>query len=397
MKLLRTLLICSLLFCASASFAGGIDFLHNKNWKEILAQAKKENKLIFLDAYTSWCGPCKHMQSEVFTDMAVGYYFNKNFINVKMDMEEGEGLQLSNDLQVTSYPTFFFINGDGEVLHKKVGAMEAGDLLQLGDDARNPARQYYTIREKAMKGDVSAEDFHQWIHEANDLGEDVDSIIISYLAKTKNPRMEKGILSIMLDHAPLNKEQVEFLFKNKETALKLLNKTPEEFNSALQARVIVYATNESLHGEVFDFAKFQQIAQGYYPNEAALMTRKVKIRYYDYQEQYAKSLNELSDCITLKALKLKADDLAELVTQNIKNITDQNRIDEFIQKISHYNLLPEETAKAYQKDLSLFILYYCKDDRAKMKAYSGKILGNANAPEEIKSKVKEFMDETGDK
>ena len=98
MKLLRTLLICSLLFCASASFAGGIDFLHNKNWKEILAQAKKENKLIFLDAYTSWCGPCKHMQSEVFTDMAVGYYFNKNFINVKMDMEEGEGLQLSNDL-----------------------------------------------------------------------------------------------------------------------------------------------------------------------------------------------------------------------------------------------------------------------------------------------------------
>ena len=64
------------------------------------------------------------------------------------------------------------------------------------------------------------------------------------------------------------------LFKNKEACLKLVNRTADAFNSAMQARVTVYATNESLHDEQFDFVKMQKIVQTYFPAEAALVTRK---------------------------------------------------------------------------------------------------------------------------
>lgn len=65
----------------------GISFEHS-SWEDILKKAKEENKLIFIDAYTTWCGPCKMMARNVFTDAEVGTFFNQNFINVKLDMEK---------------------------------------------------------------------------------------------------------------------------------------------------------------------------------------------------------------------------------------------------------------------------------------------------------------------
>jgi len=397
MKLIRTFLACSLLCAFTISHATGIDFLPGKTWKEILAQAKKENKLVFLDAYASWCGPCKYMQSDVFTNEAVGNYFNTNFINVKMDMEKGEGVQLSEQFGLTSYPTLYFIDGDGKVLHKKIGSMEASELLELGEDALNPSTQFYTIRELAFTGNIDAASFHEWIHAAEGMDEDADSVIISYLAATKNPRMEKEMLEIMLDHASLNKEQIGFLFKNKEACMKLLGRTAIQFNSSMQSKVTVYASNESLQDDKLDFVKMQQIIGSYFPGEAALLTRKVKIRYYAYMEEYGKSLDVLAECISSPTLKLKADDLSKLVTANIKSITEQNRVDEFIKKVSAYKMLPTETTKVYHRNLCLLVLYYCKDYKANMKLYYDKIMKDANAPQEIKSKVKDIMKDVKDK
>jgi thioredoxin 1 len=98
-------------------------------WKDILKKAKAENKLIFFDAYTSWCGPCKAMQKNVFTRKDVGDYFNQRFINVKIDMEEGEGPALAEKYPLEGYPTLFFIDGNGRVVKQLLGGRSAGDLL----------------------------------------------------------------------------------------------------------------------------------------------------------------------------------------------------------------------------------------------------------------------------
>ena len=108
----------------------GIQFV-DLPWSKALEKAKKEKKLILFDAYTSWCGPCKMMQKTVFTRKDVGDYFNATFINVKKDMEVGEGPQLANMYPIEGYPTLFFVNGNGKVVTNHLGALDGPGLIQF--------------------------------------------------------------------------------------------------------------------------------------------------------------------------------------------------------------------------------------------------------------------------
>jgi thioredoxin 1 len=115
----------------------GIKFTES-SWKALLKKAKAENKVIFLDAYTSWCGPCKMLQKNVFTQKSVGDYFNKEFINVKMDMEKGEGITLSQIYPLEGYPTLLFIDGNGRVVKKILGYQNPQQLLAAGKSVKAP-------------------------------------------------------------------------------------------------------------------------------------------------------------------------------------------------------------------------------------------------------------------
>ena len=113
-------LFIAILFASITTFAQeGVNF-RNLTFTEALAQAKQENKLVFMDCYTSWCGPCKNMTEKVFPQKAAGDYFNPRFVCVKYDMEKGEGVALAKQFDVHAYPTFIIIRPDGTVQHKLV-------------------------------------------------------------------------------------------------------------------------------------------------------------------------------------------------------------------------------------------------------------------------------------
>lgn len=103
--------------------------------KEAQELAAKEHKIIFMDAYTSWCGPCKRMASEVFTAAEVGKFYNKHFVNIKVDMEKGEGPELAGKYRVSSYPTLLFIDSKGEVVHSGKGGRPIDQFIGLGKEA----------------------------------------------------------------------------------------------------------------------------------------------------------------------------------------------------------------------------------------------------------------------
>ncbi len=109
---------------------GGIQFSKD-SWSNVLAQAKKENKLIFLDIYATWCGPCKKLKKNTFANKKVGTYFNANFINVTMDGEAGEGIGLSEKYKVSSYPSLYFINGDGRIITMEEGYLNPSEILKF--------------------------------------------------------------------------------------------------------------------------------------------------------------------------------------------------------------------------------------------------------------------------
>lgn len=107
----------------------GIQFTE-ASWAAILKKAKQENKIIFFDAYTTWCGPCKLLQKNVFTREDVAKVFNDNFINVKFDMESGEGPALVKKYPIEGYPTLFFINSKGKVVKQLLGYQQPEELIK---------------------------------------------------------------------------------------------------------------------------------------------------------------------------------------------------------------------------------------------------------------------------
>ncbi len=131
MNLFRSvLLICFLMAMTVAS--AQISFFHG-TWEEALKQAQKKNKAIFVDAYTDWCGPCKMMAAQTFSDAEVGTFFNENFINVKLDMEKGEGLAFAKTYSVNAYPTLLFINPNNkEIVHKVLGFRKSDLFISEG-------------------------------------------------------------------------------------------------------------------------------------------------------------------------------------------------------------------------------------------------------------------------
>ncbi|MFM7401482.1 MAG: thioredoxin family protein, partial [Bacteroidota bacterium] len=102
---------------SSSVFAQGIEFFHG-SWPEALTKAKSEEKLIFVDAFASWCGPCKRMAKESFPDPKVGELYNASFICLKIDMEKPENAEFAGKYPVSSYPTLFFIDADGKIVLK---------------------------------------------------------------------------------------------------------------------------------------------------------------------------------------------------------------------------------------------------------------------------------------
>jgi len=100
-------------------------------FSEICTKAKKEKKNIFFDAYASWCGPCKLLKRDVFTTKTAGDYFNKKFINVAMDMENGEGAALAPAFQITAYPTLLILNHKGEIIARTMGYQSAEKLIEF--------------------------------------------------------------------------------------------------------------------------------------------------------------------------------------------------------------------------------------------------------------------------
>lgn len=122
-----------------------INFIEGKTFEEIKALAKKENKMIFMDVYTVWCGPCKLMDIEIFTENKVADLYNQNFICIKIDAEKGEGIYLSKLYQFQAYPTLLFLSSDGSMIHRSCGSHNLNEFIQLGTDALVPKKQISSV------------------------------------------------------------------------------------------------------------------------------------------------------------------------------------------------------------------------------------------------------------
>lgn len=115
------------------------------NWmsmNEAIALQKKNPKKIFVDVYTNWCGPCKMLDKNTFSNKDLAAYINKNFYAVKFNAEGDELITMGDKkftnpkydpakasrrnsqhqfaafMGVRAYPTMLFLESDGTLINR---------------------------------------------------------------------------------------------------------------------------------------------------------------------------------------------------------------------------------------------------------------------------------------
>lgn len=233
-KLFLTIAICSFL-AIHYSIADGIDFIHDKKFSEILEMAKSQNKLIFIDCYTSWCGPCKRLAASVFPDPSVGEYFNSNFLNAKFDMEkDADGPSIAAKYGIRAYPTLLWIDGDGTVKHKLVGGTDVPGLIAQGKKAGDPTPGILNgMREQYKNGNRDVSFLSDFLNTLNSSDEKYEEVFKEYLNKLApndftDKKHAQTIFNLTKD---LKSPGLPYLMKNKEYYLNLV--TADIFNKRI--------------------------------------------------------------------------------------------------------------------------------------------------------------------
>lgn len=130
---------------------------------EAREKAAAEQKLIFIDCYTTWCIPCKHMEANVFTVDSVADYFNKTFINLKMDMDKGEAKDLGKVYEVGAFPSYLLVDKEGKLVYKFVGGMSAPEFMAKIKTGLHGDNDVAVMNQRYASGDRSPAFLREYI------------------------------------------------------------------------------------------------------------------------------------------------------------------------------------------------------------------------------------------
>jgi thiol-disulfide isomerase/thioredoxin len=304
--------------------AQGIEFFQG-SWKDALAKAKSEDKLLFVDAFAKWCGPCKAMAKNVFTQQKVGDFYNANFINLKLDMEETDGVTFGHKYPVAAYPTLFFLDGDGKVIKKVTGGQQPDGLIMQGEDALKKNDKSGKYEEKYMAGDRSFDLMLNYIKALNAAGKQSLKISNEYL--NSNPAItENQKLTFILEAAvDADSKLFEQVMINKSKMVSLLSQKTYEEKCLAACQVAVNKAieyeMESLLTETIEKAKKT------FPDGADVFSAKANMQFYKafknenkYISAY-KSLAKKADG-DLVMLKYIIQDVVKNFKENPKMVSD---------------------------------------------------------------------------
>ncbi len=129
--------------------------------EEALQEAREQKKMLFIDAYTSWCGPCKWMSESEFKKPEAGAFFNRHFVNYKINVEKGDGQAFAEKYDVRGYPTFIVLNPDGTLRHKVLGADTLHLFIPMVEPGLKEKTSYGYLRAKYDRGELAKRELPQ--------------------------------------------------------------------------------------------------------------------------------------------------------------------------------------------------------------------------------------------
>lgn len=354
MKLYHLLL--TLLFPISLVAQQSIRF-EETSFVEILQKAKKEKKLVFLDAYASWCGPCKMMERNIFPLKSVSDYYNAHFINAHFDMEKGEGISIAQKYGVRSYPTYLFINGDGELIMSNYGYLSEADFLAIAEEANHPDNLKYTLKQRFENGETSP---NFLINTMKQYAETdfvfAKKVSERYFAHKKLSDFTKDDVGLLFYFLQSNKDpNYQFFVDNKATILQFVPENAyTEFDNNLKISSILENALSEDKKSIDDAKYYAQAIPLIGKQQAEKQLNKLKINYYlktaNYKEyeKIALIYYQNTDQFDIQEL-LKA---AYIFSEYVQNPSSLSIAKQWAEKVVMQSETPESTyvlAKLYKE------------------------------------------------
>ena len=291
---MKNLTFLAFLFISCSIFAQDVNFFQG-TWEEANAKAKAENKLIMVDAFTYWCGPCKMMDKTFFhNNEAVATMINTHFIAYKVECEHDFGIQFARKFRVMAYPSLLFFNADGQLLDRKMGFNADQDefLSQLKSfvdmdqtavcrfDAKNmqmPWPDFYIndfrdAADSTWKRNRNV-DVNAWLDQQQDLFAEASWAVLSRF--NTNEKYNQYIVDNYATYSSLYKSEVNDKFNN--ILYNMVNRAakeskPELFNDAVKA-MQTQMPNDTLN--LFYMQSYYYELTGDWKNYAATVNARI--------------------------------------------------------------------------------------------------------------------------
>lgn len=314
---------------SATTFSQGIDFFHG-TWKEAIELAKKDGRLIFVDANTAWCGPCRRMAKNVFTQEKVGDFYNARFINMKIDMEKGD-VDFRAKYHVTAYPTLLFIDETGEIVKKKVGGQRAEGLIRLGQEALAIFDNVDEMQAMFEKGKKDAAFLRKYVKALNNAGKPSAKATNDYLRAQKDLTTKENLLFIFDAVSSADSKVFDLLIKHRKAieALKSKNDVNKRIQAACNKTVITAI--EFQDTDLLAEAKNKMTK--HYPDEAKEFAYKADMKFFAAQkdsEHYLKAVKKYAK----KIIKKDASKQHKLATDIYNAFPKDAKSIEFAEKLA---------------------------------------------------------------
>ena len=284
------------LLASTQIFSQGIIFRQD-DWQNVLMQAKAQKKLIFVDIYTTWCGPCKEMDKKTFTEVSVGDKFNASFINYKIDAEKGFGVTLAKRYNVTSYPTCLFVDPSENLIYKQEGLLRAFDLLKEAGMVINnqaTAKPLYALDKVYESGGRDTEFLNEYLA-VRSLYDRIDNrdLVEEYVKSltTIQYSADKTLRIIVNNGFKIDGKAFDLLLKFREKAESLFEGGVEKVNRAFSQSIneVFDVALKTKNQALFDKALAANLKT--LPNTADRVNDKNKLAFY----LAMKDVNKFSD------------------------------------------------------------------------------------------------------
>lgn len=323
----------------------GIRFENDLSWAQIKAKAKAENKFIFVDCFTTWCGPCKYMSNTIFPQEIMGNYFNDKFINVQVQMDKTDkdnefvkswyedAASIEKDYAIRAYPTFLYFSPDGEIVHRVVGGGEAEDFIARSSKALSPETQYYSLLGKYKEGNKTPDHLRKTALAARDAGDmqNGGAIFNEYLATQKDLYTKENI-------ELLN----SFTFSSKDKGFSIFLNDSKKVDAVLgegkaMDKVKNIVANEEIYSKMFrrdatgDWAPVEASMKSKYPQIADEMLAQTKAQYYMFKKDWPNFQTQVVAYMKKYGQKASPEQLNQFAWTVFENCPDMSCVKEALE------------------------------------------------------------------